>query len=883
MRRIKALSKITTVLVLLAVFAVMIGRTDIKAAANYLVPAKATGRFDFQIEPGEIRHYLVPVKVTDAALNLFSLSADSSNEDLLISNVKLSDPKSTTEPDYTTGFFVQHGVIYNLEFDVTASDALKIGYNSVSFSGSGHAYFSDGSVNDLNNDLLLTLTSYTASELKPIEIVVDKVTLDESAVYPGNSFTMKLRLKNTGERQAVNAYLGMSFNDSGIIPDYKVESIKIGTIGAGSTVNVDVPVTVLKTAEPGFYSISANISCKDSAGTVQGPFVQNMYITVNKLQETEEKTEQPVITLSTPDNYKMLNPETEDKIKVTLKNTGKADAKDVKLFVKSGLDTSIGLTKGFTSDYLSAGDIKAGKETTIEVPVIVAKSFAAGLYEIQMESSYKDEKDNEKISQTMTIYVKGPQKETEKEGHGAVSITNVSQFPEIPVAGDKVTISFDVVNDGTADITNVKVSGTGLSSSGFEPVSSEPYKKVGTIKAGSRQRVSLTFKVGKDIPSGFNTLNVSCEYTDEAGITGNESAGLYVLNVVNESKEGEQKTSKPKLIINQYSTEPVIDWDNVGENDDIEKLQKELRAGGIFDFKYSLKNTHASKSAKNIKITLEQVEGIFAPTEGSNIFYIEEIPAGETVEQVIRLKTRSDVATGDYTLSVKVEYEYDDMSEVDVERGGVTDENSIKLHATENYRPEIENIYIDSYEGVMVGVPVDLSFEFYNMGRSSLGNVYVTIEGDFVLANNATKSYIGSVNGYGQEYCNPQIVALVPGEATGTVVVHFEDSNGDEQIKTADFSAFVMDGGDFYGDYGDYGDYPDYGNMSGGFYNPDYDFGDDDPEMNPDEEEEGSKIIGLPVWLFITICSAVVVIAAVIVIVVVKKKRNKAMLEEDDE
>ncbi|MBR4341778.1 MAG: COG1361 S-layer family protein [Lachnospiraceae bacterium] len=883
MKRLRELSKITTVLVLAAMIFCMFGKTDVYAASNYLVPAKATGRFDFQIEPGEVRHYLIPVKVTDAALNLFSLSADASNDDLMISNVKLSDPKSTTEPDYSTGFFVQHGVVYNLEFDVTASDALKIGYNSVTFSGSGHAYYSDGTNMDLNNDLLLSLTSYTATELKPIEVVVDKITLDESAVYPGNSFTIKLKLKNTGERQALNTYLSMNFNDSGIIPDYKVENIKVGTIGAGSTASVDVPVTVLKNAEPGFYNISAVISCKDSSGTAQGPFVQNMYITVNKLQETEEKKEQPVISLSTSDNYKIFNPDTEDSIKVTLKNVGEADAKNVRIAIKSGLDTSIGLTKGFTTDTFYVGDIKAGKEATVSIPVIVAKNFPAGLYEIQMESLYEDEKENEKTSQTMTMYVKGPQKEAEKEGHGSVSITNVSQSPESPVAGEKVTISFDVVNDGTADITNVKVSGTGLSSSGFEPVSSEPYKKVGTIKAGSRARVSLTFKVGKDIPSGFNTLNVNCEYTDENNMTGSESAGLYVLNVVNESKEGDQKTSKPKLIISQYSTEPIVDWDNIGENDDIEKLQKELRAGGTFDFKYSLKNTHVTKSAKNIKITLEQAEGYFAPTEGSNIFYIEEIPAGETVEQVIRLKTRSDVATGDYTLSVRVEYEYDDMSEVDTERGGVTDENSIKLHAVENYRPEIENIYIDSYEGVMVGVPVDLSFEFYNMGRSSLGNVYVTIEGDFALANNATKSYIGSVGGYGQEYCNPQIVALVPGEATGIVVVHFEDSNGDEQTKTAEFNTYVMDGGDF-GDY-----YPDYGNLSGGYYVPDYE-GDYDPDMDFGDDFEGAedgegsgKIIGLPVWLFIVICSAVGVAVIVVIVVVVKKKRKKALLDDEDD
>ena len=312
-----------------------------------------------------------------------------------------------------------------------------------------------------------------------------------------------------------------------------------------------------------------------------------------------------------------------------------------------------------------------------------------------------------------------------------------------------------------------------------------------------------------------------------------------------------------------------------------EPKSNELKAGKEFDFKYTLKNTHTSKAAKNIKITVEQADGVFIPVAGSNIFYIDSIAAGETNEQVIRMKTRSDVATGDYTISIKVEYEYDDMSEVDRERGGVVDENNIKLRAVENYRPEIENIYIDAYEGVSVGVPVDLSFEFYNMGKSTLGNVYITIEGDFELANNSTKSYVGAVAGYSQEYVNPQIVALVPGEAYGTIVVHFEDSNGDEQIKTAEFSAYVM-GGDM--DWSEYD--PNFGNMSGGYYNPDFpdDMGDWDPEnMGDGEGEEGTKILGLPVWLFIVICVSVVAVVVVIIVVVVKKKHKKAFLDEDDE
>ena len=74
--------------------------------------------------------------------------------------------------------------------------------------------------------------------------------------------------------------------------------------------------------------------------------------------------------------------------------------------------------------------------------------------------------------------------------------------------------------------------------------------------------------------------------------------------------------------------------------------------------------------------------------------------------------------------------------------------------------------------------------------------------------------------------------------------------------------------------------------MSGGYYNPGFpdDMSDFDPEnMGDGEGEEGTKILGLPVWLFIVICVSVVAVVVVIIVVVVKKKHKKAFLDEDDE
>ncbi|MBR5967195.1 MAG: hypothetical protein IK001_01230, partial [Lachnospiraceae bacterium] len=250
-----------------------------------------------------------------------------------------------------------------------------------------------------------------------------------------------------------------------------------------------------------------------------------------------------------------------------------------------------------------------------------------------------------------------------------------------------------------------------------------------------------------------------------------------------------------------------------------------------------------------------------------------EIKAGSTASLEIELKTRMDAVTGDYPITLLVEYEYEDMSDVDKEKGGVSEENTVKLRAIENYRPVIENIHIDSWAGINVGEPVDLSFEFYNMGKSTLGNVYVTIEGDFMLANNSNMSYVGAVNGYSSEYVTPSVVPLVGGEAHGTVTVHFEDSNGEEVTLSQDFTEYVNDNGGGY-DPG---------------YDPGMDWPSDDPGYDPGfdpggdiDGEKSGKILGMPIWLFIVVC-AVVVAGVVATVIVISKKRKNKVKDIDDE
>jgi hypothetical protein len=130
---------------------------------------------------------------------------------------------------------------------------------------------------------------------------------------------------------------------------------------------------------------------------------------------------------------------------------------------------------------------------------------------------------------------------------------------------------------------------TGLSSSGFEPINSEPYQFIDQIQVGKKKKVEITLKVGEDIPEGLNMLNVQYSYEVESdfGVTPeSETVTLYILNVQNPD-ESETTISRPKLMVSNFFTDVA-----------------EVKAGGVFDFTFEIMNTNDSISIQMYLITL---------------------------------------------------------------------------------------------------------------------------------------------------------------------------------------------------------------------------------------------------------------------------------------
>lgn len=458
-------------------------------------------------------------------------------------------------------------------------------------------------------------------------------------------------------------------------------------------------------------------------------------------------------------------------------NTGEIMAKNVRL---SGDFSSGLLIPDYTEYTRKLGDLKSGEYAEVSLKVKILENVEQNMVLLPLKITFKDADGESYTADSNNILyldVEVPKEEEETFDDGMLLINNVRQSPAKPKAGEKVTVTFDMENTGDRDYTDAKLYIGYVPYEGFEPVKAEPYQYVGVIKAGQKKAVTVNLIAGKGMQGGMSPLGIEYVYTNGSKETVSGNATLYVLNVqkAEEEKKPEEETtvSRPKLMVTEFSAGGDV-----------------IKAGEAFDFTFQVYNTHSETAAKNIKVTV--TSEAFAVTTGSNSFFLSKIAPEQSETITINLKAGAGAVTGSYPIDIQMEYEYEGMPAAEANNGGVVVTETKMLPVKENLRVSLENIVIGGWDMPYVNQPTMLSFSLYNMGKSVLNNVYFTVEGDFSMANGSSY-YYGTLQAGYPDYVEMEIVPLVSGEAMGSLVVHMEDSNGDEETYTAELCGYVSE------------------------------------------------------------------------------------------
>jgi hypothetical protein len=296
------------------------------------------------------------------------------------------------------------------------------------------------------------------------------------------------------------------------------------------------------------------------------------------------------------------------------------------------------------------------------------------------------------------------------------------------------------------------------------------------------------------------------------------------------SSDSDSEATAPKLVITGYETKP-----------------EKIMAGETFTMTIHIQNTSKTTSVCNGKFLIGNEAGNFLPTSGSSAVYVESIPAGETGDIEIELKTSSDLAQKNYILVVKGDFD-------DGKGNSFTSSDNLSVPVYQEVKLALTDISMTP-ETVGIDMEGSLMFTINNQGNASVNNVVVTVEDDAVTAEDC---YVGNIAGSSSAYATLNVTGVQDNSEKGTIKIKitYEDSEGNAGEMEQEIACAVSE------------------NVS-----VDWDYTD---EYYDDEDEEFT----FPIWLIVLLCILVVAAIVVVVIILVKRKKKKdAELfgDEDDE
>lgn len=600
----------------------------------------------------------------------------------------------------------------------------------------------------------------------------------------GRPFKLALTINNTSIYGAKDITITPEYAGEGSDP-FRFETMQqsgyIEKIDGQKSEEIVFDYTIAPNTPTGIYELVLNYSFYNHFG-MQNPFTSSEKIRV----EIVNNKETPSLSISKI-NYPENGLPAGSTVPVTLffKNQGTLPARDVNITLQ-GLKTG-GFTIEGNSNYASITTLGGGFERQVTFNLTVADEMIAGSHELTAQVDYKDDAGTQYADEYQFFL---PVKKQDPAAYG-VQIQNIVVPQKAFQVGENIPVRFKLTNIGETKVYNIKVS---LNGEQVLIPMSPSIKVYNMLNPGQSEELEFIFSATTDAITRNYPIAIHVEYeVDQGGERQNilQYVGVFIEN--ENAGGGEEGKSVPKIIIDSYSTDPVI-----------------VRAGSNFTLKISFNNTHNEKKVKNIKInfaapTETESGSVFTPVNSSNTFYIDSIDPKSSVEMERVFYTVPDAQPKTYTVIANFEYEYDGF-----EGSAITAQEQIGIPVVQQTR--LETSLINMPPTAYMGQPIPLFFEFYNMGKVTLSNLMITIEGDFTNQN--PNYFVGNFEPGYSDYYDTTLFPNSTGQLVGSVLFEYDDAAGEHQEIRKEFTVMVeeMPAEVFYPDYpGDRPSGPDIG------------------------------------------------------------------------
>lgn len=583
----------------------------------------------------------------------------------------------------------------------------------------------------------------TPPDYQPVIRIKDGVTAP--LMLSGAATTLEIPLVNVSSDEARN--IVVSFAEPGATPfklDQSSTHTTLDRLWSGSSAVARFSVVVSPTAQSRLYAVKLNLQYKDAGGKTHSDASLIYYVRV-KAANVE-----PTIGIT---NYKFTGEKVvagvKDQVALVLHNGGTIDAADVRVKLTGFDAANLRLSGDLETKYVGA---IAGRQNGVVTFNLIAPTGAkSGTHELTAQITYID-LDGREYTAESKIYVpiQGDELSTLD-----MKILNLSR-PRVVGPGGTFSVSFVVKNEGRSAAEQVEVS---MEYPGEVMVpKTSPRTTFRSLAPGAAETVVFTFQARQEVTANFYDLYAVVKYASAGKgemLQVREYAGISMTGSGAGGTGG--ASGRPKIIIRDYG----LGGDAV-------------MAGTEFDLQLDLYNTSSSEGIRNIKVTLKPEEGVFSPIDMASSFFIEAMGRQETMTKVIRMRVKNDAAVKTYGLTVTFEYEDSKGNAYDDQKNPYKEEEVVSIPVNQPVRLETSEIAMpwEAY----VNNPIPLSFEFYNMGKSTLYNMMVKVEGNFQIQG--SNYYVGNFEAGRSDYFDTTLIPMAEGEATGMVVFEYEDANG---------------------------------------------------------------------------------------------------------
>lgn len=349
------------------------------------------------------------------------------------------------------------------------------------------------------------------------------------------------------------------------------------------------------------------------------------------------------------------------------------------------------------------------------------------------------------------------------------------------------------------------------------------------VTAGVK-KVDFTITYDRGWASATGDSSESCDISLYVNVTrGYEAAGS--------EPGGETTAALPKIVVESYSFS-----------------SDKIYAGEDFDLTFTVRNTSNEEDTKSILVTMTNnaETGKLTPAEGSNTLYIDKLAKGESKTMTMSIATAPDTEAKAYELKLDFDYEGAKTRPATLAKGASS--ASIPVTVLQKIRLKIDEPTVDGE--AMEGESVPVYFSMYNMGRSSIYNCMVTVEGDGLSLEDSF--FQGTVAAGSTMRADFSLITATPGQIDGEIVITYEDSLEEKMEERLPLSLYVSEA-----------------------YNPDMYPGEGDPNGMIDTMggmEDPSASGGIPVWAWIV--GGVVAAAAIVAVIIILKKKRARALED---